>query len=238
MMRGLIAGLILWLVGVGPVSADPLREREWHHVRDVLFTALADSTYAGDRVTRWNEQPVVILIGASGEDRAYVMRVIETWNRLMGESPIRIEDVDRGQVNIGILFATSETMPAMAARHGMQADIAKRGAGYTELSVRPDHAALISVTLIKDELGGDERKATLIHELYHALGPSGHSRDFPESVVFQTEQETSTALALAPIDVKVLALLYRYLSPGDTEAQVRDAFDRHWDELDRLVAIQ
>ncbi len=238
MMRANIAALILCLAHVASASADTLREREWMHVRDVLFTALADSTYAGDRVTRWDEQPVVILIGATDEDRDYVARAIARWNRLMGDLPIRIEDVDQVNVNIGILFATSETMPAMAARHGMQADIAKRGAGYTELSVRPDHAALISVTLIKDELSGDERKATLIHELYHALGPSGHSRNFPDSVVFQTETETSTALALAHIDVKVLAFLYGYLSPGDTQAQVREAFDLHWDDLDRLIVAQ
>jgi hypothetical protein len=89
-----------------------------------------------------------------------------------------------------------------------------------------------------DELQGDERQATVIHELYHALGPSGHSSVFPESVVFQNDLETSSALALASIDAKVLALLYGYLSPGDTEQQVRAVFDRHWAELDLVLLVQ
>lgn len=238
-VRFLIA-FALWVAVASAARADDgeQREREWRHVRDVLFTALADSTYEGNRVTRWDEQPVVILIGAKDEDRALVRRAIEKWNPLMFDFPIRIEEVDKGNVNIGILFASRQNMPAMAARHGMQADIARRGTGYTEMSVRPDHAAQISVTLIQDELEGDERAATVIHELYHALGPSGHSSVFPGSVIFQNETQNSTALGLSAIDAKVLALLYGYLSPGDTEADVRAAFDRHWDALDSVVAGQ
>lgn len=240
MVRALLCALGIWFAGLGLALAvtDDKTEREWRHVHDVLFTALADSTYDGDRVTRWREQPVLILLGATDEDRAFVARAVEKLNPLLGEFPIRIEEVDRGNVNVGILFADSQMMPALAARHGMQVNIAKRGAGYTELTIKPDHSAQISVSLIMDELQGDERRATVIHELYHALGPSGHSAHFPESVVFQNATTTSTALALAPIDAKVLALLYGYLSPGDTEADVRAAFDRHWDDLDRVVSAQ
>ncbi len=240
MVRPLAYVLTFWLAGIDLALADSEEqsEREWRHVREILFTALEDSTYDGGRVTRWAEQPVLILIGATDDDRAFVARALGQLNPLLGRFPIRVEEVDKGDVNVGILFATSGMMPALAARHGMQADIAKLGAGYTELSVRPDHAAQISVTLIMDELQGDERHATLIHELYHALGPSGHSSGFPESVVFQRHDATSTAVALASIDAKVLALLYGYLTPGDTEQEVRAAFDRHWAELDRGASAQ
>jgi hypothetical protein len=233
-------GCFLWIASSAAAAGEALSqtEREWQHVREVLFTALEDSTYDGERITRWDEQPVLILIGANDDDRAFVERTLRRLNLLLGRFPIRIEEVDKGNVNVGILFASSQLMPAMAARHGMQADIAKRGAGYTELSVKPDHSAQISVSLIKDELVGDERQATLIHELYHALGPSGHSQGFPESVVFQNDEATSTALGLASIDAKVLALLYGYLSPGDTEQDAREIFDRHWADLDRVVAAQ
>jgi len=240
MRRPLAFVLTFWLAGaeLAFANTEEQSEREWRHVREVLFTALEDSTYDGGRVTRWAEQPVLILIGATDEDRAFVARALDKLNPLLGRFPIRVEEVDKGNVNVGILFASSGMMPALAARHGMQADIAKRGAGYTELSVKPDHAAQISVSLIMDELQGDERQATLIHELYHALGPSGHSSIFPESVIFQNNEATSTAVALAAIDAKVLALLYGYLSPGDTEQDVRAAFDRHWADLDRVVSAQ
>ena len=232
-----IAVCVAW-IDAACADAGDRREREWRHVRDVLFTALDDSTYEGNRVTRWDEQPVIILIGAKDEDRALVNRAIEKWNPLLHDFPMRIEEIDRGDVNVGILFASRQNMPAMAARHGMQADIARRGTGYTEMSVRPDHAAQISVTLIQDELEGDERHATIVHELYHALGPSGHSSVYPGSIIFQGETQNSTALGLSAIDAKVLALLYGYLSPGDTEEDVRAAFDRHWDALDSVVAGQ
>ena len=45
-------------------------------------------------------------------------------------------------------------------------------------------------------------------------------------------------LGLAAIDAKVLAFLYGYLSPGDTEQDARALFERHWGELDRVLAAQ
>ena len=49
---------------------DDAEDREWQHVREALFTPLPDSTYDGDRVTRWVDQPVVLLLGATDDDRA------------------------------------------------------------------------------------------------------------------------------------------------------------------------
>lgn len=216
-------------------AADDLEDREWRHVRDALFMALPDSTYDADRVTRWTEQPVVLMLGATDGDRAFVKRMVNDFNRVLGPVAIRIEEKDKDAANVGLLIAPSRMFPALANRHGMQANIAKRGAGYTELTVDTNHAAQISVSLIMDELKGSDRKATLVHELYHAMGPSGHSRNFPDSVIFQNNEATSTVTKLAPIDIKLLALLYGYLSPGDTEAQARAAFDLHWRDLDRFV---
>ena len=64
----------------------------------------------------------------------------------------------------------------------------------------------------------------------------GHSPLYPESVVYADGLRSSTAYHLAPVDIKLLALLYRHLAPGDTVADVRRAFDLYWDTLDPLVA--
>ena len=227
--------ILLVLGFAGAAAGEDAEDREWQHVREALFTALPDSTYDGDRVTRWVDQPVVLMLGATDDDRAFVADMVNDFNRLLGPVAIRIEDDDKDAANIGILIASSRMFPALANRHGMQASIATHGAGYTELTVRPDHAAQVSVSLIMDELEGGERKATLVHELYHAMGPSGHSRQFPDSVIFQNREATSRVTELAPIDIKLLALLYYHLSPGDTEADVRAAFDEHWRDLDEFV---
>jgi hypothetical protein len=227
--------LFLALQGGSAIADQQPSETEWWHVRDALFTALPDSTYDEERVTRWVEQPVVVVLGATDEDQRYVKETVNEFNRLLGPVAIRIEAEDDIDANIGILIAPNRLFPQLASRHGMQVNIAMRGAGYTELTVRPDHAVRSSVTLVSDELEDTDRDATLIHELYHAMGPSGHSRRFEDSVIFQNADATSTATELAPIDIKLLALLYGYLSPGDTEADVRAAFDRHWIELDEFV---
>ena len=113
--------ILLVLGFAGAAAGDDLEDREWQHVRDALFMALPDSTYDGDRVTRWVDQPLVLMLGATDDDRAFLAEMANEFNRLLGPVAIRIEDEDEDAANIGILIASSRMFPALANRHGMQA---------------------------------------------------------------------------------------------------------------------
>ncbi len=236
MTRFAAAALALCLLAGAAGAEDPAREREWRHVRDVLFGGVAGSAYVAGRVARWRQAPVLAMFGAGPEDRAFVAATVERFNRALPGRGLGIAGGEPGAATIGIFFAPRRDMPAIAARYRMNRSMAMRGAGYTEAHVGSGHDLHLAVVLIRDELTGDERRATVVHELYHALGPGGHSRWIPASVVFEDGGMNSFATAPAPVDMKVLALLYRHLRPGADEADVRAAFDAHWSDLDPVTA--
>ena len=125
---------------------------------------------------------------------------------------IRIEAPrPRSNAAIRLYFAPLAQARRLASSLGLDAGLAARGAGYTQAHVGPTHGLSAAVAVIRDELAGHERRATIVHELYHALGPGGHSPWFPASVVYRGAGATSSASAFAPVDLKTLGLLYRHL---------------------------
>ena len=221
--------------GAAPAGAggEEAREREWRHLRAVYFGArAAESASDAGRVSRWESPPVLSLHGAGPEDRAYVAAAVEAFERATGGLRIRVEEArPRSAATIRLHFAGRDEAAALAARQGIRVSLALLGAGYTEARLGAGHELLSVVSVVRDELAGDERRATVVHELYHALGPGGHSPWTPESVVFGDGETGSFATALAPVDAKALRLLYRHLRSGDDEAAVRAAFDAHWSSL-------
>ncbi len=207
-------------------------------MRAVLLGADGEATWRGPRVNRWTEAPAVALVGARPGDRVFVSALLARFASVLGPHAARLAESGSAAARIGVYFVARDEAAAVAARHRMRTDLALRGAGYTEAAVGPRHALRMVAVLVRDELEGRERRATIAHELYHALGPGGHSRWIPGSVVFDDSFASSFATAPAPVDLKTLALLYRHLRPGDDEAAVRAAFDAHWAALDAPSAAE
>ena len=238
-----LAGLVLGVLGLaaaagaetGSAAAVADRsDRDWLHVRATLF---GDSAGDSRRVARWRAAPTLALFGARAADRALVAGLVADANRVLAGGRIRIEAPrPRSTAGIGLYFVPRAEARRVALSLGLNEGLAARGAGWTGARLGPAHGLRSAVAVIRDELAGDERRATVAHELYHALGPGGHSPRFPASVVYRRGDATSTASAFAPIDLKTLGLLYRHLEPGDDEAAARAAFDSHWAGLDALLA--
>lgn len=212
-------------------------DRDWRHVRATLFGAPDGAAGDSRRVARWRAAPTLALFGARAADRAFVAGLVADANRVLAPGRIRIEAPrPRSTAGIGLYFVPRAEARRVALSLGLHEGLAARGAGWTGAQVGPAHGLRSAVAVIRDELMGDERRATVVHELYHALGPDGHSPWFPASVVYRRGNATSTASAFAPVDLKTLGLLYRHLEPGDDEAAARAAFDAHWAALDALLA--
>ena len=233
-----LTGILLGLAAAaGPASAaDDGGERAWRHVRAALFGPLSGAAQDAGRIARWRAAPSLALFGARPADRAFIAALLVDANRALG-GRIRIEAPrPRSNAAIRLYFAPLAQARRLASSLGLDAGLAARGAGYTQAHVGPTHGLSAAVAVIRDELAGHERRATIVHELYHALGPGGHSPWFPASVVYRGAGATSSASAFAPVDLKTLGLLYRHLEPGDDEAAARAAFEAHWTALDSLLA--
>ena len=85
-----------------------------------------------------------------------------------------------------------------------------------------------AVAVVSAELGDAERRAAIVHQLLHVLGLRGDSGVFPESATFSEAERRSTATALAPIDRRLLRLLYMNLEPADGWSELRTAYRRYW----------
>ncbi|MEQ8195550.1 MAG: hypothetical protein RIB59_13780, partial [Rhodospirillales bacterium] len=81
-------------------------------------------------------------------------------------------------------------------------------------------------------LPASEWRATLLHEVLHALGFQGHSYVALDSVMSFGTPSYKTAARLNALELKTLFLLYRHLKPFDREARVRAAFDKHWGDIE------
>ncbi|MDP6953449.1 MAG: hypothetical protein QGF53_11900 [Alphaproteobacteria bacterium] len=233
-MRSLAAAVFAALIAAAPALAGD-REREWQFVHDVLFGGYAEGDPADRRVNRFVEQPLAMVFDGQPADIEFVAGAIAAIDVLLGETRLRLETRWPDFVNVALLVLPRERLPWLVRQHDLNGNVAKLGVGYTETWLGPELDIDRSLAIIMAETQGRERRATLIHELYHTLGPGGHSALFPESVVYEDGLASSSALVLAPVDVKLLALLYRHLKPGDTVAEARAAFDLFWDSLDPLV---
>ncbi len=233
-MKSLAAALLAALLAAAPCqAADP--EREWQFVHDVLFGGNAEGDANDRRVNRFVEDPLAMVFDGQPADIEFVAGAIAAMAGLLGETRLRLETRRPDLVNVALLVLPRERLPWIVRRHDLNGNFAKLGVGYTESWLRPALDIDRSLALIMAETQGHERRATLIHELYHTLGAGGHSSLFPDSVVYADGLASSSALSLAAVDVKLMALLYRHLAPGDTVAEARAAFDLYWDALDPLV---
>lgn len=237
-LTGLALGVLGFAAAAGAETGSAAavaddNDRDWRHVRAALFGASAGDSR---RVARWRAPPILALFGARAADRAFVAGLVADANRVLAGRRIRIEAPrPRSTAGIGLYFVPRAEARRVALSLGLHEGLAARGAGWTGARVGPAHGLRSAVAVIRDELAGEERRATIVHELYHALGPDGHSPWFPASVVYRRGGATSTASAFAPVDLKTLGLLYRHLEPGDDETAARAAFDAHWAGLDALL---
>ena len=90
--------------------------------------------------------------------------------------------------------------------------------------------ALGAITIwVMNNLSAGEKWGTINHELGHAVGFSGHTDRHLSSLFWEGWKGGAFSDRFSSDDRKLLRFLYNHLEPGDTEADVRAAFDKHWD---------
>ena len=214
--------------GFAYAEGAPAQHRAWLHLKAVLLSA----EYGGrvGIVERWARPPAVTIVGGSAEDRALIRDTIIEWNAVLDGTGFGIREADHLSADIGVIFTPRENFREIAAMYGFR--YVAGGVGFAGIAVDARHRAQMAIVMVAEDLAAEERRATLVQELYHTLGPINDSPYFPSSVLFEDGLEGSTATTLAMVDRKLLRFLYQHLKPGDREAEMRRAFERHWHLLD------
>ncbi len=184
--------------------------------------------YGGENrvVTRWAKSPTVTAVNATEEDIQVIGKLVSELNEVLHGSGISIRQGDGDENEIRIIFTLKKSIPRLAEELG--GHHVQEGTGYFVAYPNDRFEIERAVAVIGSELTGNDRRATIVHELTHTLGLMGHSPVFPESAVFASKTKTSSASRLAPIDRKLIRFLYLQLNPGDRWEEVRWAFETHW----------
>lgn len=218
---GLIIGVVsavLWL-GAPP---DFRREREYQFVYDALLTR--EYGDQGPTVARWIA-PVTFAVRSENQNfKPKVRAIVNQLDGVIGPGFLRMSDGPNAAV--WIYVEDRLTVTTILDRKGVK--YPPEFTGYLNADSSDKSVIMGAYILVVSDLSDEEISATLIQEITQSLGPMGDSPVFPESVMYETATERSRATSLAPIDRKLLRFLYQHLNPGDDEAAVRAAFDRHW----------
>ncbi len=227
----LYAIVVIAAVAVAPFALNEayravLRlDPEWRFVEEVLLRPASGGT--DPLVIRWATAPRIALVEATAEDEAFVRAFVATLDEVLEGSGLSPQLVEGGKSNFQVYFATRARFDRLAVNLG--ADLLTSGTGFYLIwpSERLDIVA--AVTVVGADLSAAERRATIVHQLAHALGLRGDSAVFPESAVFTEGDQGSTATALSPIDRKLLRMLYTHLGSANDWSELRAAYQRYWD---------
>jgi hypothetical protein len=171
-------------------------------------------------LTRWERPTVTIgLLDDPGPDvRAYLRQQVRRLDRLQGEVDF---EVGEAHPLITVQFLDH---PAYVAQNG-SGSVGNTRTRYFEGSPGLIRARISIDAGVQDT--PDEVKATLLHELTHAIGCSGHflsPADRRRSVMY----EANTLTSWSQNDAAVIRVLYsRYIQAGMTRISARAGLQRY-----------
>ncbi len=197
---------------------------EWRFVEEVILQPAPGG--ARPMVIRWTTSPRIALVNAVAEDDAFVRTVLPTLNEVLDGSGVSLRLAAAGEGDVQLYFAKRPTFERLA--RNFEAEPFPPVAGFHLIWPGERFDVATAVAVVSAELGDAERRAAIVHQLLHVLGLRGDSGVFPESATFSEAERRSTATALAPIDRRLLRLLYMNLEPADGWSELRAAYRRYW----------
>ena len=219
-----LLGALLAFAGAGQGQAESANDKAWHHAREVLLSA--DHGISTWRTQKWIEPPGLIVMSGRESDKALVAAIVGQVNGALADASIHLHKTNLEKARIRIYFAPADQFHVIAAENGF--DYFDGGVGYTGTWADSRHRIRAALVMIADHLTGPERQATVLQEICHAIGLTGHAPYFPASALFERSGTGSTATELAWIDRRLIRFLYEHVWPGSREGVLHAVFDRHW----------
>jgi hypothetical protein len=225
--------LVLWgvglLVGAGvlwPTYRLYERDKTWRFIKEVLL-----EVEYGDQdrvVVRWSKNATISVPVSTPADSELLDSIVAELNQVLNKTSFRLElNAYDGEITVFI-------MPNWMFKEAVKkfgCEYPERVLGYGCLFDN-DYEIFWAAILISEEIKGSERRSLLLEEITQSLGPTNDSPLFRDSLFYEKDGIRTFGKTLSPLDRKLLYFLYAYLKPGDREADVRRAFDEHWDSID------
>ncbi|MEJ7729291.1 MAG: DUF2927 domain-containing protein [Polyangiaceae bacterium] len=208
--------------GVGG-AVDAALIKEW--ARQVALDA--EFGRPDGRVARWVTSPTLSVIEGSPADRDDLLDLLPVLDELM--APLAIDVVADGDesADIEVHFAPLSSFGGIAAANGFQYVPGNWGYFYSFWN-EDTELTKAYILLANDLLMDDALRHFTFEETTQSLGLGADSPIFPDSIFFADGDDGGSALALSPLDSRLVRFLYTHLQPGDDLVAFDAQFDAHF----------
>lgn len=225
--------LAVLLVASSVSSGNLPNHRDWKYVHKVLLTS-ETGEYDGF-ISRWNRPPRVGVISKDLKRHPPIVRsVINELNAVLAGTGMSLTLVWKNP-DILIQFVESARLREAGAELGCEMVLDTVAYFCTWRGDEKQFDIHIAVIVVQTDGETGDFYSMVLEELTQALGAVNDVQDptFEGSLFYEYEEGVSAPYfkVLSHRDKKLLRFLYTHLKPGDTEKEVRAAFDRHWDAI-------
>jgi len=167
----------------------------------------SETTYGG--LARWRKMPIRVYIAPADAVPGYKPMYLEIFKQALTDW----EQASGGKVSFEFVTDQSKGQITVAFTHSLRNAITAAEGGHT--MIVPDskggmigaNISLLTVPLTGDELSPNYARRVDLHEIGHALGLLGHSKN-PDDIMFASVLPSTKSVALTARDVKTLTMLY------------------------------
>lgn len=212
-------------------AAQAISDGDWQFVRTMLF----DGSFPDEKwrtVSRWANGPRVELYAHGLGDRTLFRDAMRVLSTLLAPAGVTFPAPNDKAQLIVVIQPRADIL-----RDGAEAGIRcveelNRRPSVTCWRRAPDGSLEQALVLVPDDLFSVRLPAMLMEGLFGALGVPNHTSEEPSSLMYVPKHgERPIDQRISRLDARLLLFLYLYVRPGDDEAAVRAAFDRHWADI-------
>jgi hypothetical protein len=207
--------------------------REWRWIKEVLLEE--EFIESSGKIHRWKKSASIMITADAANDTKLAREIIKEINQVLAKTFFQLKLVNKN-ADISVFLMPLHKLPEIAEFYGFKGSSGDRGFAYERIKDESESTA--GYVFVDSKSSFFLKKALLYEEIVQVLGPGNDSDQMRDSIFYErydwyagSKIGDKVTSELSPIDKKLLRFLYLHLKPGDDERTVRQAYEKHWNQM-------